>query len=151
MLVLVDEALAPTSVYVPLLHWVGPAAIVPQPARHSTPVVTASSAAASNANGNTIDDGNGCSADCQGYAKCGNSVREYLEECDDGNDIEDDGCQVTCTADGACTEHFGAGAGAWSSPSLEACVCSSMPACCTAQWDAGCVAAVTSLGCGECP
>jgi len=53
--------------------------------------------------GNTVDDGNGCSATCLVNAVCGNSVVEAGEQCDDGNAIDDgNGCSAGCQRNNVC-------------------------------------------------
>ena len=50
--------------------------------------------------GNTIDDGNGCSADCNNNSSCGNNIHESIfENCDDG---ENNGIIGFCNSE--CTE-----------------------------------------------
>ncbi len=47
--------------------------------------------------GNTVDDGNGCTADCRDNHVCGNGIVESeFEVCDDGNVIGGDGCDADC-------------------------------------------------------
>ncbi|WP_181198068.1 DUF4215 domain-containing protein [Enhygromyxa salina] len=48
-----------------------------------------------------VNDGmyGGCEMDCQALAAyCGDGNVDMMEECDDGNDIDDDGCANDCTA-----------------------------------------------------
>ncbi len=54
--------------------------------------------------GNTTDDGNGCSPTCTRVGACGDGSLEALfEDCDDGNTTDDgNGCSPTCTRVGAC-------------------------------------------------
>jgi len=47
--------------------------------------------------GNTTDDGNGCSASCQRNNICGNGlVESSYETCDDGGVADADGCSASC-------------------------------------------------------
>jgi cysteine-rich repeat protein len=47
--------------------------------------------------GNTVDDGNGCDAQCQKNAVCGDRViQTQFEACDDGNQASADGCSADC-------------------------------------------------------
>ncbi|MDC0712661.1 DUF4215 domain-containing protein [Stigmatella sp. ncwal1] len=39
-----------------------------------------------------------CSPNCRAIGGCRNGLREGSEECDDGNDVDDDGCRNNCTA-----------------------------------------------------
>lgn len=53
--------------------------------------------------GDTVDSGNGCSAQCKMNAVCGNGKIESLfEECDDGNTQSDDYCSSKCQKIGVC-------------------------------------------------
>ena|GEM_PF-6746308 len=54
--------------------------------------------------GNTADDGNGCSETCIANNVCGNgTIESAVENCDDGNIIDDgNGCSETCTANNVC-------------------------------------------------
>ncbi len=58
--------------------------------------------------GNTTDDGNGCTADCHRDNTCGNGIVEgTVEDCDDGNTTDDgNGCNVNCTANNVCGNHI---------------------------------------------
>lgn len=48
--------------------------------------------------GNTTDDGNGCTASCQANNVCGNGIIESLyETCDDGGTANGDGCSDSCS------------------------------------------------------
>jgi cysteine-rich repeat protein len=47
--------------------------------------------------GNTLDDGNGCDANCRANNQCGDGVvQDAIEECDDGNRDPGDGCDERC-------------------------------------------------------
>jgi len=51
--------------------------------------------------GNDVDDGNGCGADCRRNDRCGDGVLQGLfEECDDGDTVDngEDGCLADCSA-----------------------------------------------------
>ncbi len=56
--------------------------------------------------GETCDDGvndgtyGNCTVDCQIGPHCGDNLVNGPEECDDGNDINGDGCSITCKFDG---------------------------------------------------
>ncbi len=53
-----------------------------------------------------------------------------------------------CSTSGhSCCE---AGSAGCSDSAVSACVCAADPFCCTAQWDAQCIAEVTKFGCGSC-
>ncbi len=54
--------------------------------------------------GNTVDDGNGCSADCKTNTHCGNGTLETNlgEVCDDGNNVSGDGCSQDCLSNETC-------------------------------------------------
>lgn len=54
--------------------------------------------------GNTRDDGNGCSADCLRVGRCGDGTTQSLfETCDDGNATDDgNGCSANCQRQGSC-------------------------------------------------
>jgi hypothetical protein len=56
----------------------------------------------------------------------------------DGYDVAEHDC---------CETGHGAGC---SDPFIEACVCAVLPTCCSGEWTAPCVDAVTGLGCGTC-
>ncbi len=58
--------------------------------------------------GNTLDDGNGCSEDCTRNDVCGNGITESLYEvCDDGNVTDGDYCSSDCSAvTGLCGDGF---------------------------------------------
>jgi cysteine-rich repeat protein len=48
--------------------------------------------------GNTTDDGNGCTASCQATNVCGNGIIESgVETCDDGGTANGDGCSDSCS------------------------------------------------------
>ena len=46
--------------------------------------------------------GDGCSADCKSYEKCGNGILNQGEICDDKNNIDGDGCSADCKSDEKC-------------------------------------------------
>jgi len=54
--------------------------------------------------GNTVDDGNGCSAACKANNACGDGVQQAaVEACDDGNQIDDgNGCTASCHGNNVC-------------------------------------------------
>ncbi len=54
--------------------------------------------------GNVVDDGNGCDAQCQRNDVCGNNTIEALfEQCDDANAVDDgNGCDALCQRNDVC-------------------------------------------------
>ena len=47
--------------------------------------------------GNRIDDGNGCSETCERVGFCGdNEIQSAVESCEDGNEVNGDGCSSNC-------------------------------------------------------
>ncbi|HNQ23450.1 MAG TPA: hypothetical protein PKK06_10185 [Phycisphaerae bacterium] len=58
------------------------------------------------------------------------------------------GTVVTIDDHNCCAAHYDPGC---THPDIMACVCAALPECCETTWTAACAAAVTSLGCGECP
>ena len=47
--------------------------------------------------GNSVDDGNGCSSDCQRVGYCGDDhIQSAVESCEDGNQVNGDGCSNNC-------------------------------------------------------
>jgi cysteine-rich repeat protein len=54
--------------------------------------------------GNTNDDGNGCSATCKAISVCGDgTVQGQVEHCDDGNTVDEgNGCSIACKANNWC-------------------------------------------------
>jgi len=51
----------------------------------------------------------GCQGECQGVTWCGNGLRETGEACDDGNNVDGDGCTIACEIEEAfdCEEDIG--------------------------------------------
>ena len=51
----------------------------------------------------------GCNGPCQGVTWCGNGLRESGETCDDGNNVQGDGCDVACRVEGgwSCEDDIG--------------------------------------------
>ncbi len=50
--------------------------------------------------GNSVDDGNGCSSDCQRVGFCGDGqIQSAVESCEDGNQINGDGCSNNCISE----------------------------------------------------
>ena len=50
--------------------------------------------------GNSVDDGNGCSKDCQRVGFCGDGViQSAVESCEDGNQVNGDGCSNNCISE----------------------------------------------------
>ncbi|HYI02301.1 DUF4215 domain-containing protein [Hyalangium sp.] len=45
-----------------------------------------------------VEDGDGCSANCESNEKCGNGVEDKHEICDDGNTFSGDGCNEKCSS-----------------------------------------------------
>jgi len=58
------------------------------------------------------------------------------------------GTVVTIDDHNCCEVHYDPGC---THPDIMACVCAELPECCQTTWTAACAAAVSSLGCGECP
>ena len=98
--------------------------------------------------GDTVDSGNGCSANCARNSDCGDgSVQSLFESCDPP-------LTVTCAADcqpwsSTCCEH-GDSPGC-DIPAVQACICQLHPDCCTEAWTKACVREVAGTGCGSCP
>jgi len=62
--------------------------------------------------GNTSDDGNGCSTACLNNAVCGDgTVQSIVEECDDGNAVDGDGCSASCQEEAATGNEENGGGG----------------------------------------
>ncbi|MBM4371486.1 MAG: hypothetical protein FJ098_07515, partial [Deltaproteobacteria bacterium] len=82
-----------------------------------------------------------CPGDCGACTTCGNNVCEPEESC------------VVCAKDcglcegDCCAPHEGPGC---DDPAVSECVCSHEIGCCKDDWDADCVAQVTTFACGDC-
>ncbi len=73
--------------------------------------------------GNTMNDGNGCSATCVSNASCGDgAVQSAIEACDDGNNTDDgNGCDARCQAVNNCGDGVVEGATGPDGQPLEQC------------------------------
>jgi cysteine-rich repeat protein len=102
--------------------------------------------------GDTLDSGDGCSAECGINSICGDGVVERGEQCDDGGaPAADRGCLDSCQRDACCTARaVGGGCAPGGSAAIQACVCGRRAACCVTRWDAACAADVERYGCGVC-
>jgi hypothetical protein len=84
---------------------------------------------------------------------CGDGVIDAGEECDDGNNVDGDGCSAACTLEIASCDHDVCTEGGPLDPSCDPCaaaVCAVDDFCCTSAWDAICVSEAEQLCGGVC-
>ncbi len=73
---------------------------------------------------------------------CGNGVLEGVEQCDDGNLVNGDGCNANCTLDSLSCPHDKCAVGKTINPACDPCVpevCGLDSYCCEVYWDSRCV------------
>jgi uncharacterized protein (TIGR03382 family) len=88
----------------------------------------------------------GCSGECSGTTFCGNAISEPGEGCDDGNNVDDDGCSNLCVLDSCGDGHLDPGEQCddENGNELDGCTTSCVP---SSGWS--CTDGICSTGCGD--